>query len=406
MPASSTNPTDVLNQMPVISPDGTPGTIPHEDWDNAAKSGFKRAVFATSPEGKLGVLHPEDADLAVKKYKFTIGQPFTPTEQGKAQQPGMLDTANQFYQSNPSDPWYTKIAKGLGRVAMMPPNVASAMTSPATAEEQQQGFTNPLARLGPLQVNRLLVDPTIRASEHIDQLAAAQKQRDTAAGQPDRFRTRASELAGKVMAGIPILGPMALQMGEQAAKGDVPGTVAETLGYSALPEFTERAKPVIGEKVIKPTTELAHKAGSAIAESTPVKAVTELPQRVAAAWNPEKNLTAEQAATKAFRPRNAKYNWKQEIASALPDMKRAAEQRGVDTESMTLEQALKATTDAKKDVWNEYEQNHLDPASPVQVPVGDVGRAMRATIPARIAEQNPQLPMALSERLPPTTSGI
>lgn len=72
MAAQST--ADILNQIPVVDPDGVPGVVPPEDWPKAKEQGFTQAVFATSPEGKLGILHPHDAAAAVKQG-FKIGQP-------------------------------------------------------------------------------------------------------------------------------------------------------------------------------------------------------------------------------------------------------------------------------------------------------------------------------------------
>lgn len=291
MAESSTNLSNILNQMPVISPDGTPGTMPREDWANAEQwnaqhpeKPFKRALFATDPNGKLGVLHPEDAATAVQKYHFTIGPPeVTPS------QPGMLDTANQFYQSNPNDSLLTRIAKGLGRVATMPANVGAALVTPPSPEERQQGFGT-ASMLGPLQANRLLVEPSIKAAEHVDEMAAAQKARDLAAGHPNRLKTRSAELAGKAMAMVPILGPMGLSMGEQAAKGDVAGTVAEGVGYSVAPEVVEKAKPVISSKVVQPSMELARGAGRELVNRTPAGIAKYLPESL---LTPEKQVAVD-----------------------------------------------------------------------------------------------------------------
>jgi hypothetical protein len=152
-----------------------------------------------------------------------------------------LDTANKFYASNPNDSTLAKIGKGFGRVAMAAPNLVNAIVSPPTEEEKKEGFA-PWTMAGPLQVNRLLVDPGIKAEEHIDQLAKEQRIRDAAAGKPNRWQTRVAELAGKTMAVVPVVGPMALNMGEQAAKGDVAGTTTEALSFAAAPEILNEAR--------------------------------------------------------------------------------------------------------------------------------------------------------------------
>lgn len=121
---------------------------------------------------------------------------------------------------------------------------------------------------------------------------------------------------------------------------------------------------------------------------------------VQAYWNPEKAMTAEQAATKAFRPRNSKTNWNQEVASALPDARRAADTLGYNPEQMSLEEAMKSVQQAKKDVWSEYKQNFLDPAaqSSATVDGNKIADAMVGSITERMRTQNPATARAIEAK--------
>jgi hypothetical protein len=181
---------------------------------------------------------------------------------------------------------------------------------------------------------------------------------------------------------------------EKLKAGDTPGAIEDLTGAG----FEAGIAAAVGKDLAKGAGQtkndaitLIRNGGKAIAETKPGQMVSEAVQGVKAAWNPEKNLTPQQAATKAFRPRNSKTQWKQEINSALPDMRRAADASGVDIENLTLDDALQTASQAKKDVWAEYENNHLNPAAPIRVPVQAVGDAMRATVNSRTAEQNPAL---------------
>jgi hypothetical protein len=119
----------------------------------------------------------------------------------------------------------------------------------------------------------------------------------------------------------------------------------------------------------------------------PAKTITEAARGY---WNPEKASPA-QAATMAFRPRNSKYNWKQEIQTALPDMRRAADSAGVDVNKMTIQDAHQAAGLAKRQVWDELTQNFSDPHAAAQVETSKVADTIRSTVTQRMEEQNPNL---------------
>jgi hypothetical protein len=64
---------------------------------------------------------------------------------------------------------------------------------------------------------------------------------------------------------------------------------------------------------------------------------------------------------------------------------------GVDVNSATLQDALDATTQAKKDVWKEYQQSYRDPNVDEAVNTTPVADAIRKTVTKRQTEQNPGL---------------
>lgn len=154
--------------------------------------------------------------------------------------------------------------------------------------------------------------------------------------------------------------------------------IARELGSSRLAVRTgEAITPYVA-----PVTDAVGKVASAVA--APFKAGYSY-------WNPEAGMGAEQAATMAFRPRNSKTNWQAEVQSALPDARRAADTLGIDTNGMTLDDALKAVQQAKKDVWGEYQQQFLDPSSDHSVSAQPIANALRAQVTDMMREQQPGL---------------
>jgi hypothetical protein len=192
-------------------------------------------------------------------------------------------------------------------------------------------------------------------------------------------------------------------------QGDITGAVGDltdatnSAGFAidtgkATAEQTPRIAREIG------STRTAVRAGEAIAPYVaPVadkagKVVSAVSDAVAAPfkagysyWNPEAAMTPEQAATMAFRPRNSKTNWQAEVQSALPDARRAADTMGIDTNGMTLDDALKAVNQAKKDVWGEYQQQFLDANSDHAVSAQPIADALRGQVSDMTREQNPGL---------------
>jgi len=136
----------------------------------------------------------------------------------------------------------------------------------------------------------------------------------------------------------------------------------------------------------------------ALVKSTPsiVKATTSMARQAYGIANPEV-LTAEESATRALKPRNSLTNWKQSVGSALPDVRRAADNLGVDPSQATFDDVQRATLQAKKDVWQELEHNFLGPNARLTVDTSPVARTIRSTISQRTLEQNPTLAASIEK---------
>lgn len=417
MPLSTANPTDpqtpdVLNQMPVVNPDGTPGTIPPEDWPKAQALNYRKAYFATSPEGKLGILHPDDVPKATAQG-FQLGQPTKPVEQGSdewyaSKLPQPVVSALGWFQRKINDPLNRMAAKGaqVGHdIAQKPVEAYTTMShagdwlnatmpspygpkppvsiTPHEQAEQEHPVAMGVAGGVGSAVGGTVADPRswpffLAGGEAVE--PAFQKL--MSAGFAAQQGAGTAESIKYLHDNWDQMTPE--QRAEYATQAGLQGTFAALSAKGAAEGAGEPLKEgaqAAGEQLVQ--------TKNAIAQSRPVQAAQTAIQGAKAAWNPEKYLSPEQAATKAFRPRNSKSNWNQEISSALPDMRRAADQQGLDLDNMTLSDALNTAGAAKKDVWAEYEQNHLDPASPVQVSTQPVADAMRSKVSDRMNEQNP-----------------
>ena len=174
--------------------------------------------------------------------------------------PSYLDVANAAYSSNPNDPTLKKIGKSFGRTALMVPNLLSAATTGPYAQETADGYApdDNLAlkiydRGITLPIKHVISDPSVNAYEHLNQVAAKQAASYAAKGKPLPTSAKIAKYAGEGLAAIPFVGPFALQEGEQAARGDVAGTLTDigTMalmpeGIKAASEYGEVAAPLRG----------------------------------------------------------------------------------------------------------------------------------------------------------------
>jgi len=79
--------------------------------------------------------------------------------------------------------------------------------------------------------------------------------------------------------------------------------------------------------------------------------------------DPLSNMTPAEIMSRGTKPRNQLRDITPKIEQALPHARAAADQLGIDINTMGHDEALAATRKAKQNVWNTLEQNHLGPAS-------------------------------------------
>jgi hypothetical protein len=112
---------------------------------------------------------------------------------------------------------------------------------------------------------------------------------------------------------------------------------------------------------------------------------------VAIGPNPEA-IPADAAFIKATKPRNSIQDINEHVNRGLPDAVRAANNLGIDTSNMTLRDAETAVTQAKKDVWDEFTQNHLAPNASVVMDTSGVADAISAVGNKMTAIQQRRMP--------------
>jgi hypothetical protein len=293
-----------------------------------------------------------------------------------------LDTANAYYNApaQPGEGVLHRILRSAGRTAMIAPNlvnaVASPITDPTTDEERQ---AHGVGGVSTAIINRLGLPIT----HLVDEPARAEAQKASADWKQPGILPKISAAGHELAGAIPFVGPAAASIGERMGSGDIAGGLTDAATLAALPKIAKEASPggmlpgapEAGELAAPATQALVSKTGDAM-------------QAVRGTFSPE-TMTAEQAATKAFRPRNSKANWQQEVQSSLPDARRAANGLGIDVNQMTLDDALRATSQAKKEVWGEYQQNFKDPNAGATVDTTPVAAALRKSVSDRQIEQNP-----------------
>ena len=154
-----------------------------------------------------------------------------------AKQPGLLDTANSFYNAPAAsgEGMLSRIGRSFGRTAMMPVNLASSIVSPADEEEKKQGFTG-VKQFGPLQAHRLVVAP----SNQTETMLEDQETKDAAKGMP---HSAVERWGNRAVNSIPILGPAIINEGQRAGSGDIAGAVTDVGTAIALPHVMKEAMP-------------------------------------------------------------------------------------------------------------------------------------------------------------------
>ncbi len=203
--------------------------------------------FLSETDPSFKAAHPDDqaAFLAHVTKQKTGAEPYAPAKSlGEA-----TDVAAQHYEKG------TGVLSGLGRVATglteMPGQIYHAFADkPKNTEEQatadigsSDNLTGPLGGRIALGAKRLLLDPSVDATQHVNEMAQAQEDKAKAEGGEVPLSGKVAKYAGRGVAAIPMVGPMALNLGERAGKGDVSGALTEGAAYAVAPEVLHEAMP-------------------------------------------------------------------------------------------------------------------------------------------------------------------
>ncbi len=157
-----------------------------------------------------------------------------------------LDVAEKHYGEG------TGVKSALGRLGTAIPSMARSAYHAVVDEpknEEETAAANAGDTLGPLggkialTAKRMLLDPSVEATQHVNEMAQKQEDAFKAKGQPVPLWGQIAKYAGRGLAAIPMAGPFALGLGERAGKGDVSGALTEAVGYAMAPEALEEAMP-------------------------------------------------------------------------------------------------------------------------------------------------------------------
>jgi hypothetical protein len=153
---------------------------------------------------------------------------------------GALDVAGEHYEQG------TGVSSALGRLGTALPAMARsayhAFADKRTPEEEQLDKTPVAGDVG-LAAKRLLIDPSVAATEHVNTMAQAQEDKAKAEGGQVPLQGKIAKYAGRGLAALPMVGPYALNLGERAGKGDVSGALTEAAGMALAPEAMKEAMP-------------------------------------------------------------------------------------------------------------------------------------------------------------------
>jgi hypothetical protein len=380
---------------PILAPDGTSGFVHADHVNDFLKSNptYKRATIMTAPNGTPGMVSLDEADKFLKDNPdYKLGQPITKDE--TVQGPGVGERAlswlnkglvngEEFFKTFASHPelMTPHIARGLGvgpkpgdvpeinprEIANRPPSL-----NETPFEAGARSFVGNMESEGAKTAADFTTSPLAIATSAAGPVAES----TGALGKLARAATKGASL-GFAGSGAAHVAHAALDSEGSPAdrlEEGLQGASQVLMGGAHAPGTLDTARET-GELV---------KSGGEVVKNATTGAVDKLRK----AYDPSA-LTAEESATKAFRPRNSKSKWNDEIASALPDARRAADSLGINSNEMTLDDALHAVQRAKQDVWSEYEGNHLAPNQHVAVPTDSVASRIRDSISDRVREQNP-----------------
>lgn len=380
------------------------GQLPQSQLADALHNGYEHAVRVTSQEGKAGWMPASKVGAAVTSGGFTVGQPLpksagdtiTTDSTGKktfkpAGEPSKLGTAVREGALGVMGSVFPETQHPVRDMITAPfkPSPNEDVENDAVTEAAMHHMPLPIARI----------------------VSGAIHQSIDMAGKAKEAFQAGSPTAGVIRglgAAVPVVGPAAVHAGEEIGEGLNLGTnkpvdiarVAHGGGSGAgliagLAAGTEKGQ-ALTDTAIQTTAKPVIATAKAIAKVP--DAVSSGVQTMRIARNPElaaAELPAEQLAIKATKPRNSINDINGKLAQALPDARRAADTLGLKVDS--LDTAQKAVNQAKKDVWNEYQQR-LEGNQSAEIDGNKVADAIEGTITKRFEQQNPAAAKAIREK--------
>lgn len=377
------------------------GQIPSSQLPDAMRNGYEHAVRVTSPEGKAGWMPAKKVGAAVTTGGYTVGEPM----------PGDKTTTDSngkktFKPAGPPSKVATAAREGaLGVLGSVFPEtmhpVRDMITAPfkPSPDPEVEGTAQVQSAINhvPLPIARMTAG-ALQSSVNMGRKAKEAFQ----AGSPTAGVIRS------LGAAVPVIGPAAVHAGEEIGEGlnlgtDKPVDIAR-VSHGAGSGAGLLANLALGTEKGQAATDAAIQTTAKPVIAT-AKAIAKVPDAVSSgvqtmriARNPElaaAELPAEQLAIKATKPRNSINDIQGKLAQALPDARRAADSLGLKVDS--LDTAQKAVTQAKKDVWNEY-QSRLEGNQGAEIDGNKVADAIEGTITKRFEQQNPAAAKAIREK--------
>ena len=368
MPTDPTQDQDFLS----ASPQDQHAYLMHSDPDYAKAAPDDQKAYLAH----VRTIAPKPSSEAITKAYPDV----TPTmKQALASGNAPFIAPTQFEKENTIPKWYGftprnvvknawEGAKGLvGSAAQGAYDIGLGEVNPETNEiEHGAGGLiglNTKGEFAPIERARAIAHRYITgpAGEHIGKAEEALQRGDTL-----------EAIGHGTAAALPLVGPWAASLGEQAGTGDIGGATGQGLGTIAAGELM--AHPTMIGKSLK-----ALGGGTADVLHNPLNI----------------GLSAEERITKAIRPRARATGWEEAIES--PGVQRAIAEYHAESPIKSMDEFKDAIPQIKDSLWNEKVQPALDRQGPRAVDMKPVGEQVRAAITPEMREFHPEKVQGLED---------
>ena len=379
----------------VLAPDGTPGFVHGSIVNQFLKNnpGYKTGVVMTAPDGTPGFVAKDEAAQFLKDNPtYQVGTGTTSVESNPlvsqtTEVPGHPGVRiPKFEQPTTSEKLFPPLGafKTLRNIRL----AANLVRENAKQEGEAPGAA-PIVKnvIGPAGEASAEFLGSQFEPENLALLGAFKGIPKSTAALRTLQRGAGAYFTGKMGLGA---GEQAKASYEAAKAGNIPEAVKQGVGAGFQGGFAaEGAKGTLEstkgalQDLRNTPGELAQTGpGQAIVKSRPVQAIQ-------AAITPAEKLTVPQAITRAAVPKGKlKAQWRQAVVDTpktMADARRAADNLGMNVDTMGPQDALDATRQAKKDIWKELQVNH--PTESSSADTTPVGQKILSTISKRSVEE-------------------